>query len=295
MSFLPPAPGSAVSGDVRVPPRPDRPARSSRPLVVGLAVSLVVALGLSALALDALLGGTSAPPTRATSASSSPEPSPSAGDEEASRPEDVGAFRFLHETSQGPVRWDPCDTITYRIASRLAPRWVRKDLARALREVTVATGIRFDLEGASTETFDHALNRIRWRGSGPDLLIMWVDSDRYEAIRHRLSSRRPSVAFAITIPGDHATRGEYVGAVLVMSESTFATGYSRGFRYRWSHGAVLLHELGHVMGLDHVLKDDEQLMYSGDSPGWDVTTFGTGDLEGLRRLGAEQGCLGVGT
>jgi hypothetical protein len=45
------------------------------------------------------------------------------------------------------------------------------------------------------------------------------------------------------------------------------------------------------MGLDHVRHDEEQVMYSGDRAGWDVTGFGSGDLEGLRQLGEEQGCL----
>ena len=45
--------------------------------------------------------------------------------------------------------------------------------------------------------------------------------------------------------------------------------------------AVLLHELGHVLGLDHVESPGE-LMYS-DNIG--RTTFGPGDLEGLRALG----------
>jgi len=42
-----------------------------------------------------------------------------------------------------------------------------------------------------------------------------------------------------------------------------------------------MHELSHMVGLTHVQKRDE-LMYS-DNVG--RTTFGEGDLEGLRRLG----------
>jgi predicted Zn-dependent protease len=53
---------------------------------------------------------------------------------------------------------------------------------------------------------------------------------------------------------------------------------------------VLMHELGHVIGLDHV-SDQSQIMYQ------TVTTkqsvFGAGDLAGLQLLGRPAGCLAV--
>jgi hypothetical protein len=39
------------------------------------------------------------------------------------------------------------------------------------------------------------------------------------------------------------------------------------------------------------VKDPDQLMYSGRHPNFRVRDFGVGDLEGLRRLGEEAGCL----
>jgi hypothetical protein len=206
-------------------------------------------------------------------------------------PAEVGAYRFLNEWSQGPVRWDPCDPITYEVNARAAPRWVVRDLGKALREVTAATGIRFETRGRTSEDFATAFERIRFTSEGSDLVFLWVGAERYREIRERIGSRRPSIAFALPLPGDYATRGQYVGAVVVMSESTFSSPYQQGFRYRYSHGVVLLHELGHVMGLGHVKKDDDQLMHTGGTTEWDLTTYGSGDLEGLRLLGAEQGCF----
>ncbi len=46
--------------------------------------------------------------------------------------------------------------------------------------------------------------------------------------------------------------------------------------------AVVQHELGHVMGLDHVA-DQAQLMYS---EGAEARDWGTGDLAGLHQLGS---------
>ena len=45
--------------------------------------------------------------------------------------------------------------------------------------------------------------------------------------------------------------------------------------------AVVMHELGHVLGLDHV-KDRNELMY----PSVTRMSYGPGDIEGLAKLGA---------
>ena len=208
MSSPPPPERSSAVPSWDVPPRPDVAAEPfRRPLVLGFVAAAVVAVVLSALAIRSLLDGTE--PTRRASTGPSPSdvvaPEPSPADTAPAT--EVGAYRFLHETSQGPVRWDPCDTIGYRIDSRAAPAWVEDDLARGLRQVTAATGIRFESEGRTTESFFHALHRIRWHRPGPDLVILWVGQERYDAIRHRLDDRRGSLAFAVPIPGHFADRG----------------------------------------------------------------------------------------
>jgi predicted Zn-dependent protease len=48
--------------------------------------------------------------------------------------------------------------------------------------------------------------------------------------------------------------------------------------------AVILHELGHLVGLDHTT-DPRQLMYSESQFG--VTDYGAGDLHGLAVLGTQ--------
>jgi hypothetical protein len=53
-------------------------------------------------------------------------------------------------------------------------------------------------------------------------------------------------------------------------------------------GPVLLHELAHAVGLDHVA-DATQMMNSTASPGG-PTTYGAGDLTGLWQVGASAGC-----
>jgi hypothetical protein len=49
----------------------------------------------------------------------------------------------------------------------------------------------------------------------------------------------------------------------------------------------VLHELGHIMGLDHVQSKAELMEPSGGL----VTDLGPGDREGLSMLGRQAGCL----
>ena len=52
---------------------------------------------------------------------------------------------------------------------------------------------------------------------------------------------------------------------------------------------MILHELGHLMGLGHVRTRGELMHPAGGG----VVDFGPGDLEGLRQLGADGGCFQV--
>ena len=166
---------------------------------------------------------------------------------------------------------------------------MRADLREALRRVTRATGIEFRSVGTTEETFFRAYLRMRYRGviRKAALILIWVDHDDYQAILRRLHDPRPSIAFAKTMAGLYANQDQYFGGIVVLDADATA---GRGFGDRYAHGSVLLHELGHIIGLDHV-KDPDQLMYTGHHTHVRLRGFGPGDLEGLRRLGRDAGCL----
>ena len=283
----------------QLPPRPNEPELSRSPLFAAFVFVFLLAIVLGVLAVVSLLedpddtadladgpissssltpSGTDSP---ATSLSPTPMPSP--------RPKVDGAFRFWKRVAGAPVRWNPCETITYALNTAGAPSPVRGDLREAIRRVTRATGIQFRSVGTTRETFVRAYQRMRFRGviRKAALIMIWVDHDDYQAILRLLGDPRPSIAFAKTMAGLYADRDQYFGGIVVMDGDATA---NRGFGDFYSHGSVLLHELGHIMGLDHV-KDPDQLMYSGRHPNFRVRDFGSGDLEGLRRLGMDAGCL----
>ena len=62
-------------------------------------------------------------------------------------------------------------------------------------------------------------------------------------------------------------------------------------RPEWSStgaGPVLLHELGHAVGLAHVGDATQVMNATATSSG--PTSYGAGDLTGLWQVGAAQGC-----
>jgi hypothetical protein len=282
-----------------VPPRPDRhgdpDGPASRRLVAAFVAATLAAILLGGLAVASLLRGPSDP--RAAQASTASEtassvtvtPSPSSTATPSPRPKVDGAFRFLERVGGAPVRWNPCDPISYAVNTAGATSSIRGDLRVALARVTRATGIGFRPVGTTKETFIHAYQRMRYHGvvTKAELIMIWVDHEDYQAILRRLSDPRPSIAFAKTMAGLTADQDQYFGGIIVVDADATAR---RGFGDRYAHGSVLLHELGHIMGLDHV-KDPDQLMYSGRYPNVAVHDFAAGDLEGLRRLGTEAGCL----
>lgn len=282
---------------LNLPPRPDQ-GRRSAPLFVAFVLSFVLAIVLGVFAVSSLLK--EPVDLRELAASSGavpssiplPTPTPSPALSPAAptfKPKVDGAFRFLERVGGAPVRWNPCETITYAVNDAGATSPIRPDLKDALRRVTSATGIRFRSVGTSGETFLRAYQRMRYEGviRKAELILIWVDHDAYLGILRRLNDPRPSIAFAKTMAGLFAHQDQYFGGIVVVDAEATAT---HGFGYRYAHGSVLLHELGHIMGLDHV-RDPEQLMYSGRHPNFSVRTYGPGDLEGLRRLGLDAGCL----
>ena len=258
MQQLPPPP---------VPTRPDltafeTPARRRFPAWV-VAVCVLLALSLGAVAVAPLFQG---------------------GAETSDGP----GFLFLDRTDQGmPTRWNPCEPIRYVVNAQLAPPGSIEDVHEAVRRISAATGITFDYEGATDEEasiFREEFQPDRYGDRWAPVLIAWSDPDDSD-IPFRRGDR---VAAGVAVPVIPQTRLEDVyvsGWVAINADDPNPPG----FGFPGLQGPVILHELGHLMGLGHV-KASGELM---DPNGGGVVDLGPGDREGLRRLGAAGGCIQV--
>lgn len=205
---------------------------------------------------------------------------------------DRGEFAFLGRSPDGPYRWNPCRPITYQVNLEHAPPGALGDVREAIRRVAEATGIRFVDGGVTTRTVDMQVGRA-FRGRGPaepryyPLLIDWVPHERFVY----LADSKRAIAFGMPYRGQGDEARTYVSGIVAMDAGE---DLEPGFGGRFSRGVVLMHELGHVMGLDHVASPFE-IMWSPETstspiPDPFQTDWGPGDLEGLRRLGIEAGC-----
>ena len=277
----------------QIPPRPDLEPVARAPLFyVFLAIS-GLAITFSVLAVVNLLREPDALPPARTPPPATPSVTPSLSPASPSiTPRRVdGGYRFINRSVTGaPVRWDPCGTISYAVnTGPVPPESVRPDLLEAIRRTTAATGIRFRSVGSTNETFFSAYNRMRYHGvvRKAELIVIWLDHDGYLRILRRLQDPRLSLAFAKPMAGLYAHRDQYFGGIIVVDADATSVP---GFGFRYARGLVLLHELGHIMGLGHV-RDRDQLMYSGPNPNLRLRGYGVGDREGLRQLGEEAGCF----
>ena len=295
---VPPPPGSprypdAVGASLPgtgVPQRPDRvasgergPSRARRrrwsiTALVTAGVLVVGATGLTSLA-DAVRGSVAPVPPPVSSSASPAEPVPSSAE-----------YTFLGRSLLGgPVRWDPCETITYGLDLRQAPAYAAADAAEAIERVADATSLELVETAPGVGSLDPTFSRMveRERGItdlGPDMVIVWTSHERYERLRDVHDLKR---SIATTFPFvTGGVRSRLIGAIVLVDSRTTRPG---GYGGWWSHGPTLLHEMGHAVGLGHV-DDAGEIMYDGQQPTLTMSDWGQGDLEGLGRLGRTDEC-----
>ena len=189
--------------------------------------------------------------------------------------------------SGGPVRWNPCQPIHYVVNASLAPAGSLEDVHEAVRRISGATGIAFTYDGLTDEDpsqYRTAFIPDRYGERWAPVLIGWVDpevSDIPFELPQGIASAVASPSYPGTVPAD-----VYVSGWVAMNADD---PNGPGFDDVWEQGPVLLHELGHIMGLGHVEVVGEIMEGSGGG----MIDLGHGDLEGLRRLGSSEGCLRV--
>ena len=196
-------------------------------------------------------------------------------------PAGQGGFAFLNDRPDGrPVTFDPCQEIHYVVRPDGQPPSGPAMLVSALAEVSRATGLVFVDDGLTDEApaqDRHVVSRWSLQDSTDPVLIAWATQDEWPSLTGSVVGEAGPVAESVGRSVPRYTSGQ---VVLDARDLAHAPGDAAGAqRVR----LVLLHELGHLVGLAHV-PDPRQLMYEQADPS--VTGFGAGDLRGLHELGS---------
>ncbi len=154
-----------------------------------------------------------------------------------------------------PVRWNPCEPIRWVLDANHAPEQGRQALSLAMARITAVSGLEFEFVGMTDELPDAERSLVTEGPDGPrwaPVLVAWVPAD---SIDLPLSDMERGVAVPVAVR-EGGDRVFVTGQVVLNADKTLLPMFEDRHA---SWGAVLLHELGHLVGLDHV-SDPEQLM-----------------------------------
>lgn len=192
-------------------------------------------------------------------------------------------YRFTTTLDSKPVRWDPCAPIHWQFSAAQAPADGKRIVAAAVARIAQATQTRWVFDG----TVKAAPTSAWLPRSHTDIrpvLIGWTDARHSDLLRNQ-SSKAAGVArtawFGRTSDG-RTTGALKAGVIALNAASRLPASGPMSWR------TVTLHELGHVMGLDHA-GSSRELMYP--TLRRDISDFRSGDLQGLDQLGRKAGCL----
>jgi hypothetical protein len=176
-----------------------------------------------------------------------------------------------------PVAWSPCRPIHVVVDETGAPEGFLDEVVAALGATSEATGLVFVTDGVTREaasadrgSFLPTLYGDRWA----PVLVRFTDESEVSAMKGDVVGLSSTQAYEDT----RTDVTHYVSGTVYLDSELLRM---RGVGGVPAYVQVLRHELGHLVGLDHV-DDFDQLMYPNANR---AVTFQDGDLAGLAQLG----------
>ena len=199
-------------------------------------------------------------------------------------PQPAGPYEFVQtqQVGTGPIAWDPCRPIRYVVNSSGAPPGADAMLETAVANTSAATGLQFVNAGTTDEPWTkdrEAYQPDRYGEQWAPALIAWSTAGAVPGIAGYIAGmgggtpRADTNGKAAYVTGEVVLDSQDVGLLLAAPDGANAAR------------AIIQHELGHLVGLDHVA-DPTQLMYTEGAP-TQTGEWGSGDLAGLHILGTQ--------
>jgi hypothetical protein len=181
-------------------------------------------------------------------------------------------------TFEASARFDPCRPIRYVISGGEPFTGANAMLTQALAEAGAASGLRFDFAGTSTEPASEsrpAYQPSRYGKRWAPVLVAWTDSGHIAELAGNVIGLGGAVAATVHGSPRLVTGILYFDAPELSLIALRPTGYA-------AMRTVMLHEIGHLLGLGHV-QDPAAVMYPSDGAQGGYTA---GDLRGLAYAGS---------
>lgn len=204
---------------------------------------------------------------------------------------------------QHRIRWNPCQkAVTYAVNPLQAGKTAAArdsavaDVKAAMHRVSRRTGIPFSYSGRTSEIPNNG-GGDSWstRQKSAEIVIAWVNQSRPKYRSNLLTNSGSGYgsgvggwmmrAWTDSKGAWHAAIGRGFVVLNAGHNNLYRTGFGRGT----TRGALLLHEIGHAVGLGHV-GTTREIMYP-TMLSRESSRYKYGDRTGLKRVGSPLGCI----